>query len=890
MAKCFWVVLFILCCKFTFAQFNCFEYEAAQFDKSSYEATKLAYFEAILNESDPHKKACLSYYHGRNCYKNGESNLALSIWQDGFTEYLKDADFDSVLVHKLTFNSAVVNYHAKNYTKAIELYKQAKNFSNNKTDQSKCDVNISICYRENGAYTLSNYYSRNAINSLKENDLTASKWLSEAYAQLAVNYNEILLPDSAIQFANLFIESSKNLNEHTLAYNKMYGFTILGNAYETKQDYSNYIDYSDKTLKLAKVRENDNYIFKSLNNLGYAHNKLGNQQKALSYLIQASQFAQKIGDQQKYADAINTIGDVFYQNDNYPKASQYYLEALQLLLDDKSIRFNQPPSIKKVEQLDFINDVFVYAKILSESLVKQAKAFNKAKVMDDALKYIHFADELLLLVNDNTLDNKSKFYWRSQAAELYKLGIEAANFLNNENQIFYFIERGKYFVLQDLLQENAQLSQLPQQLQTDLQTINQTISALEIKQATIPLKTDELKQLIDAKESLHSIKDSIQRIELNNELDIKQLDLAAIQSEYLKDSTSLYLTYLEYPDVTYAIALSKNNSTFYEISSDSNYLQTKERFINTVSQPINTATIQQQFLEDGHLLYKRLLPPNINNFKNLIINPSGTLNFVPFETLCSAAQSQRFTIEDFLVRYTISPSFEKQTEKQSKSSALFVAPIDFTNLELNELKESELEAKRLQKLIGGRILAKDQATKTKFQAELNQHSTLHFATHSLANNQNSDLPWIAFYDDKMYLPEIYNLSLKDKFVVLSACETFRGDLLQGEGIMNLVWGIYYAGSNSVVATLWNTYDKANQKIMQRFYAELKQGHSKATALRNAKLAYMQQNKMQVNQWAPFIYIGIDNDVQFKKSKQPIYFLSIGLCLLLLSLLYFRNKK
>ncbi len=131
---------------------------------------------------------------------------------------------------------------------------------------------------------------------------------------------------------------------------------------------------------------------------------------------------------------------------------------------------------------------------------------------------------------------------------------------------------------------------------------------------------------------------------------------------------------------------------------------------------------------------------------------------------------------------------------------------------------------------------------------------------------------------------------KDKFVVLSACETFRGDVKIGEGIMNLVWALHYAGSNSMIATLWNTYDIASSEIMQSFYNELKTGISQEEALRNAKLSYMRKTGLKPDQWASFIFIGESSTVRISNKNNlviAVSFFSLIICLL--SFLWLRNK-
>jgi CHAT domain-containing protein/tetratricopeptide (TPR) repeat protein len=103
--------------------------------------------------------------------------------------------------------------------------------------------------------------------------------------------------------------------------------------------------------------------------------------------------------------------------------------------------------------------------------------------------------------------------------------------------------------------------------------------------------------------------------------------------------------------------------------------------------------------------------------------------------------------------------------------------------------------------------------------------------------------------------EIFNLKLKADLVVLSACETGLGKEVKGEGLMSLTRAFMYAGTPSVVVSLWNVNDESAADLMIRFYRHLKTGRmSKAEALRQAQLDTIRDNGFPFF-WAPFVLVG-----------------------------------
>jgi CHAT domain-containing protein len=143
---------------------------------------------------------------------------------------------------------------------------------------------------------------------------------------------------------------------------------------------------------------------------------------------------------------------------------------------------------------------------------------------------------------------------------------------------------------------------------------------------------------------------------------------------------------------------------------------------------------------------------------------------------------------------------------------------------------------------------------------------VHFATHSLLNNQHPELSGIVLslvdrqgesQDGFLRLYEVYNLRLAADLVVLSACQTALGKEVKGEGLVGLTRGFMYAGAPRVVASLWKVGDKATAELMRRFYQRmLRDGLRPAAALRAAQVSMMKERQWQAAYyWAGFVLQG-----------------------------------
>jgi CHAT domain-containing protein len=77
---------------------------------------------------------------------------------------------------------------------------------------------------------------------------------------------------------------------------------------------------------------------------------------------------------------------------------------------------------------------------------------------------------------------------------------------------------------------------------------------------------------------------------------------------------------------------------------------------------------------------------------------------------------------------------------------------------------------------------------------------------------------------------------------------------EGDELLGLARGFLYAGTPSLVVSLWTVNDRSTSKLMRRFYQSLKKGLSKSTALREAMIE-VKASFPHPYYWAPFVLMG-----------------------------------
>ena len=271
------------------------------------------------------------------------------------------------------------------------------------------------------------------------------------------------------------------------------------------------------------------------------------------------------------------------------------------------------------------------------------------------------------------------------------------------------------------------------------------------------------------------------------------------------------------------------------------------------------------------------------DIKKIIIIPDGYLNYLPFESLMIRGvdgRESRFLIEDCEVSYAPSASalvrlMERDRYRTPRKGLLAILapklPVSKNYLfgypiEIFELKQARREVS----VISGLFEDSQRTTlEGKLAAEeilkrwpVGDYRFIHFAVHGIFDDQNWRWSGLLLWrgkdsveDGVLQLRDIFLLNLHSDLVVLSACQTGKGELETGEGIIGLTAGFLFAGSRAVLVSLWNIADRSTPAFMEEFYRHLMGGEPVSRALQNAKLEMIRSSYKHPYYWAAFSLIG-----------------------------------
>lgn len=358
----------------------------------------------------------------------------------------------------------------------------------------------------------------------------------------------------------------------------------------------------------------------------------------------------------------------------------------------------------------------------------------------------------------------------------------------------------------------------------------------------------------------------------------------------LTDPTAAFLEYVVTESKTYLLVLTKSQIgdaptlRAYPIAMAGDQLAKRIRDFRDM------ITTQGAFADEARQLYDLLLKPAEQQLKgktSVRIVPDGILWDLPFQAL--APRDDHYLLEDYAVSYAPSLSVLRQMSVGKNAAGGSPSLLAFGNPTmpveiaaniktayrgetLGPLPDAETEVNTLQTIWGtssSRVFIGGNARKSVFRSEASKYSVIHLATHGILDDNSPMYSRLVMArsendpndDGLLEAREIMQLDLQADLVVLSACQTARGRVGAGEGMIGMSWAFFVAGVPTMVASQWKVDSASTAKLMIDFHKRLRSAGStpsrnKENALRQAALSLMKEPRYRHPYfWAGFVLIG-----------------------------------
>jgi CHAT domain-containing protein/tetratricopeptide (TPR) repeat protein len=796
------------------------------------------------------------------------------------------------------------------FKKAIDYYKKAlREYSlldNQVTNIAKSYSIIGECYTKLGIY-------KEAIRYHEKSILEYNK----------VQRNSLFLGEEFTNLGNIYLKLYKN--------NKAELFLLKAQEYLQEATGNFLITKADNNVLLSNLSYSKGYKNKSLDFLNKAKSNYENYYGQNSFIL-------------SYIE--NTIAEYYIKLNNFHIANKHISKALFLntgLSDTSSV--NSYLENCKLQSF-LIHSLILRNNIRSREYLRTREIENLNKVNSDYYSIISnlrntkmkivdyseiiFSSKYLDMIIENAIFNSVKIIEKSKGINIY-------------TDTFYYFEKNKSNFLLRHLDDNTAInySKIPSLLKKEEMNFKLDISFYKFK-----LNEENSKQspdsarvtyyenlLFDFNRDYEALIDTLEN-KYPDYYDLKHRNYVAsvadVQKELLDDNSAL-VEYYYSDSAMYAFAITKNDYEVYELGVPKHFkqwlsafrkAQTDARFLLD-----SAATANQLYFSSGSALYKHLLQPVLadldSGITNLIIVPDGELGHINFETLLTDSVGSSsgsyadlpYLLKDYNIQYAYSATvlLSAKRHKRKAPSAFFAgfAPnyanlattvagdssadqmvVELTRSGNYQLPGAISEVENLAALTGGDAFINTAASERAFKQNADRYQVLHLAMHGLVNDRDAMYSKLLFTqtedtleDNYLNAAEIFNLDLSADLVVLSACNTGYGQVNRGEGIMSLSRAFKYAGSPSLIMSLWQIPDQPTSAIMNRFYENLMAGQRKDVALRNAKLDFLSANRGNLRShpfyWAGLIPIGDMQPLAVESWIERNMLLLAGLLLLLI---------
>jgi CHAT domain-containing protein/tetratricopeptide (TPR) repeat protein len=704
----------------------------------------------------------------------------------------------------------------------------------------------------------------------------------------------------------------------------------IGDIHQLQGNYQLSLDYFQKSLALREALGDKEGIATALSALGDGYRLVGRYDLALESLRRSLSLREALGNKPRIARTLHNLGNVLMSQGDAASARQFYERALALeegagdkersvdTLNMLGLAFEtQGASEKAVEtatraaslarQIGYLGGLWPARAVAGRAHRALKQTAEARAALDEAIGTIES-----VRTRAAGGEQEGQYFFAdkiSPYAEMVALLVSQSR----HEEALQYAERARGRVLLDVLsagRSNIDKSLTPAEREQE-RALRRELSALNAQAQR------EQAQARPSAARLADLKARLDRARLDldaytNALYALHPELRLQRGEAPRASLTQLNEQLGRPDTALVEYVVGDEQTFLFVLTDAGRaaapvlkvytLKVKRRELLDRVGRFRRQLAERDLLFGGaaRALYDLLLAParvQLGGRAALVIVPDDALWELPFQALQSPAG--RYVLEDHAVSYTPSLSVARAValrrrgrplkpssvanllafgNPQPGGTAVPAEPGGMMSGGAGALPEAERQVRTLGQLYGvahSRVYTGVEAREDRFKAEAGRYRILHLAAHGVLNDASPMYSHIvlsrgatdAAEDGLLETWELMNLDLNAEMVVLSACETARGSVRPGEGMVGLSWGFFVAGSPTTLVSQWKVDSSATTELMLSFYRHLKAGAggpealrslppSKAAALREASIKLISDERYaHPFYWAGFVLIG-----------------------------------
>jgi CHAT domain-containing protein len=660
------------------------------------------------------------------------------------------------------------------------------------------------------------------------------------------------------------------------------------------RNYESALDKFHDALKRAEEIAAIDIIIAAQEGLGTVYYEQGKYPAALEWLDKAWLKAQTIRDKIRLTEILWRKGQVFYSQGEYIKSSEFanrtveHASQLRLPLMTYLALTLKGRTYQAQGELEVALDSFRQAIETIEQMRTQVAGGEKEQQVFFEDMITPYQEIVSLLLKQNNLEEALKYAERAKGRTLLDV---LRNGRTNINKSLNQMEHSE-----------------EQRLYSEMVSLNTQVRLERMRQQPNDTQIESLEaRLQKARNAYQTFQASLYAA--HPELGVRRGVFPTFEIEkivaLIPDSQTTILEYVVTDEQTFLFVLTKNPDTKRSLRVKAYSIKIKRGDLSKLAEEFRRmlAANHPGFRQSGQKLYDLLIKPaqqELEGKATVCIIPDGLLWELPFQALQSEAD--KYLLELHAIYYA--PSLQVLDEMRKRAANLrssLVSKIKgnsdaslpgkkvtpqlyaignpaingeilgraqpVRNTPFVSLPETEKEVEAIGSEIYGakvsRIHIGAAAREDTVKAEIGQYKIIHFATHGVLDDRNPLYSYLLLApsdnsneDGLLEAWELMEMNLKADMVVLSACDTARGYVSNGEGLIGMTWALFVAGVPTTIASQWKVPSETTTKLMVAFHKNARQ-MTKAEAWRQATLEMIKdpRYRMKPFYWASFVVVG-----------------------------------